>query len=90
MKRLQISIQPELDEAVGREARKQGVSKAALVRRWVAEELDPLPPLREWVRGERGQPRRLGRRRRRRLRTARQLRAVIFVGLLVLDCGALA
>lgn len=45
MKRLQISIEPELDAALGRAARKQGVSKAALVRRFVAEELKPLPPL---------------------------------------------
>ena len=47
MKRLQISIEPELDEALGREARKQGVSKAALVRRWVAERTCSLPPLEE-------------------------------------------
>lgn len=45
MKRLQISIEPELDAALGRAARQQGVSKAALVRRFVAEELEPLPPL---------------------------------------------
>jgi len=45
MKRLQISIEPELDAALGRAARRQGVSKAALVRRFVAEELKPLPPI---------------------------------------------
>lgn len=61
MKRLQISIEPELDVALGAEARRQGVSKAALVRRWVAEELNPLPPLEEdplwaWVGGEAGKP----------------------------------
>jgi hypothetical protein len=45
MKRLQISIEPELDRALGAEARRQGVSKAALVRRWVGERVTPLPPL---------------------------------------------
>ncbi len=45
MKRLQISIEPELDAALGLEARRQGVSKAALVRRFVAEELKPPPPI---------------------------------------------
>ena len=45
MKRLQISIEPELDAALGRAAREAGVSKAALVRRFVAEELRPLPPI---------------------------------------------
>jgi len=45
MKRLQISIEPELDAALGRAAREQGISKAALVRRFVADELKPLPPI---------------------------------------------
>ena len=45
MKRLQISIEPELDAALGREALRQGVSKAALIRRWVAERVRPLPPI---------------------------------------------
>ena len=45
MKRLQISIEPELDRSLGAEARRQGVSKAALVRRWVRERVTPLPPL---------------------------------------------
>ncbi len=45
MKRLQISIEPELDAALGRAARQEGVSKAALVRRFVAQRLRPLPPL---------------------------------------------
>jgi hypothetical protein len=45
MKRLQISIEPELDAALGREAQKEGVSKAALIRRWVAERVRPLPPI---------------------------------------------
>ena len=47
MKRLQISIEPELDAALGRAARAEGVSKAAVVRRLVAEQLKPLPPLEE-------------------------------------------
>jgi hypothetical protein len=47
MKRLQISIEPELDAALGRAARREGVSKAALVRRLVAQRLTPLPPLEE-------------------------------------------
>ena len=45
MKRLQISIEPELDAALGRAAHEAGVSKAALVRRFVADELRPLPPV---------------------------------------------
>jgi len=61
MKRLQISIEPDLDTALGVEARRQGVSKAALVRRWVGAQLTPLPPLEEdplweWVGGGEGQP----------------------------------
>jgi hypothetical protein len=47
MKRLQISIEPELDAALGNEARRQGVSKAALIRHWVAERIQPLPPIEE-------------------------------------------
>jgi hypothetical protein len=45
MKRLQIMIEEELDEALAHAARKEGVSKAALIRRYVARELKPLPPL---------------------------------------------
>jgi Ribbon-helix-helix protein, copG family len=45
MKRLQISIEPELDAALGRAAREAGVSKAALVRRFVADELKPMSPI---------------------------------------------
>jgi hypothetical protein len=47
MKRLQISIEPELDAALGREAQKYGVSKAALIRRWVGERVRMLPPIEE-------------------------------------------
>lgn len=45
VKRLQIMIEEELDAALGRQAAEEGVSKAALIRRYVAERLRPLPPL---------------------------------------------
>jgi len=38
-------IEEELDEALEREARAEGVSKAALIRRYVGERLRPLPPV---------------------------------------------
>lgn len=47
MKRLQIMIEEELDVALGRQAAEEGVSKAALIRRYVGERLRPLPPLEE-------------------------------------------
>ncbi|MEX0674738.1 MAG: CopG family transcriptional regulator [Gaiellaceae bacterium] len=47
MKRLQIMIEEELDDALGREAAREGTSKAALIRRFVRERLKPLPPLHE-------------------------------------------
>jgi hypothetical protein len=47
VKRLQIMIEEELDAALGRQATEEGVSKAALIRRYVAERLRPLPPLEE-------------------------------------------
>lgn len=39
MKRLQISIEEELDEALAVEAARQRTSKAALIRRYVSEHL---------------------------------------------------
>lgn len=51
MKRLQIYIEPELDEALGAEAARTGVSKAAIIRRLVArhlaggEQVDPIDDL---------------------------------------------
>ena len=45
VKRLQIMIEEELDEALARQAAVEGVSKAALIRRYVGERLQPLPPL---------------------------------------------
>lgn len=47
MKRLQIMIEEDLDEALAHAARKEGVSKAALIRRYVRGELRPLPPIRD-------------------------------------------
>ena len=38
-------IEEELDAALARQAADEGVSKAALIRRYVGERLRPLPPL---------------------------------------------
>ena len=47
VKRLQIMIEEELDAALARQAAEEGVSKAALIRRYVRERLRALPPLEE-------------------------------------------
>jgi hypothetical protein len=47
VKRLQIMIEEELDAALARQAAEEGVSKAALIRRYVGERLRPLPPIQE-------------------------------------------
>ncbi len=47
MKRLQIMIDEDLDEALDLQAVEEGVSKAALVRRFVRMAIAPLPPLRQ-------------------------------------------
>jgi Ribbon-helix-helix protein, copG family len=47
VKRLQIMIDEELDDALALRAREEGVSKAALIRRYVRENVKPLPPLEE-------------------------------------------
>ena len=47
VKRLQIMIDEELDDALALRAREEGVSKAALIRRYVRENVEPLPPLEE-------------------------------------------
>jgi hypothetical protein len=47
VKRLQIMIEEDLDAALGREAARERTSKAALIRRYVRERLEPLPPLEE-------------------------------------------
>ncbi|HLE84255.1 MAG TPA: CopG family transcriptional regulator [Thermoanaerobaculia bacterium] len=44
MKRLQVMIEEDLDAALEREARSEGTSKAALIRRFVRDHLKPLPP----------------------------------------------
>lgn len=45
MKRLQISIEPELDAAVGRRAEEEGLSKAEVIRRCVRGQIQPLPSI---------------------------------------------
>ncbi len=47
VKRLQIMIEEDLDAALERQAREEGVSKAALIRRFVRDRIRPLPPLEE-------------------------------------------
>ena len=47
VKRLQIMIDEELDDALARQARKEGASKAALIRRYVRANVELLPPLHE-------------------------------------------
>ena len=47
VKRLQIMIEEDLDSALARQAREEGVSKAALIRRYVRDRLRPLPPIEE-------------------------------------------
>ena len=43
VKRLQIMIEEDLDAALALQAEREGVSKAALIRRYVGERLRPLP-----------------------------------------------
>ena len=45
MKRLQVMIEEDLDAALERKAKAQGTSKAALIRAYVRERLEPVPPL---------------------------------------------
>ncbi len=45
MKRLQIMIDEDLDEALGAQAVREGTSKAALIRRHVRHALRSLPPI---------------------------------------------
>jgi hypothetical protein len=47
VKRLQIMIEEDLDAALERQAVQEGVSKAALIRRYVGERLRPLAALAE-------------------------------------------
>lgn len=45
MKRLQIMIEEELDSELGRVARSEGRSKAAVIRELVRARIAPPPPL---------------------------------------------
>jgi hypothetical protein len=45
MKRLQISLEPELDRQLGIHARREGISKAEVVRRSLRRVLEPGPDL---------------------------------------------
>lgn len=45
MKRLQISLEPELDELLAGAARREGVSKAEIVRRSVRREVRRSPSI---------------------------------------------
>lgn len=45
MKRLQLLIEEEVDAALERRAAAEGTSKAALIRRFVRDRLEPLRPL---------------------------------------------
>ena len=47
MRRLQIMIDEDLDEALAQQAREERTSKAALIRRYVRERIKPLPPIEE-------------------------------------------
>lgn len=47
MKRLQISLEPELDAELERVARREGVSKAEVARRSIRREVEPLPAIAE-------------------------------------------
>jgi hypothetical protein len=47
MKRLQISIEPELDAAVGKRADEEGLSKAEVIRRCVRAQVQPFGPIEE-------------------------------------------
>ena len=42
-----MMIDEELDEALGRQAAAEGVSKAELLRRYARDRIEPLPPLHE-------------------------------------------
>lgn len=47
MKRLQLMIEEDLDEALGAQALREGTSKAALIRRHMRQALRPIAPLEE-------------------------------------------
>jgi hypothetical protein len=45
MKRLQILLEEDLDEALARQALSEGTSKAALIRKFVRSQLGAVAPL---------------------------------------------
>lgn len=47
MRRLQILMDEDLDDALERRARKERTSKSELIRRYVRGQVRPLPPLEE-------------------------------------------
>ncbi len=47
MKRLQIMIEEDLDDALAAQALREGTSKAALIRRHMRHALRPVSPLEE-------------------------------------------
>jgi Ribbon-helix-helix protein, copG family len=47
MRRLQIMIDEDLDEALARQAQEEGTSKAALIRRYVRERVKPVPSIQD-------------------------------------------
>ncbi len=47
MKRLQIMIEPELDKALEREARRDKISKSELIRRCVRDKIKPTPRIQD-------------------------------------------
>lgn len=55
MKRLQISLEPELEEQLGRVARAEGVSKAEVVRRSLRKRIGPRRTIELPVSGSRGE-----------------------------------
>ena len=60
MKRLQIYIEEELDDALASRARRAHTSKAALirdaVRRSIGEPEPPVDPFRDWIGGSDAEP----------------------------------
>ena len=45
LRRVQLALDRDLDDALAREARLSGISKSELARRILRERLEPVPPL---------------------------------------------